>query len=51
MTINKALRTLIDRADELILSIEGTTDQFDAEINRLSKAIVNAENILRAGAQ
>jgi hypothetical protein len=50
MTIKKALKTLIDRADNLTAAIEGTTDQFELEIMQLQEAISNAEQVLNGGA-
>ena len=50
MTIKKALKTLIDRADDLIAAIEGTTDQFELEVRQLQEAVSNAEQVLEGGA-
>jgi hypothetical protein len=51
MTIRKAIKTLIDRADDLIAAIEGTTDQFEPEVAALQAAVTKAEQVLQGGAQ
>jgi hypothetical protein len=51
MTPAQALRKLIDRADDLIAAIEGTTDQFQTEVDRLKGAVGKAEQALKGGAQ
>ena len=40
------LRNLIDRADALIAAIEGTTDQFEPEVQALCAAMNAAEKQL-----
>jgi hypothetical protein len=49
-TPTRALRKLIDRADDLIAAIEGTTDQFETEVGRLQAAVTKAEQVLKGGA-
>ena len=50
MTPIQALKKLIDRADDLIAAIEGTTDQFELEVMQLEDAVTNAEQVLEGGA-
>jgi hypothetical protein len=50
MTIKKALKTLIDRADDLIAAIEGKTDLFETEVSLLTSAVTAAEKVLNGGA-
>jgi len=44
----KALKALIGKADDLIAAIEGTTDQFEAEVSALSEATSAAEKAIQA---
>ncbi len=44
----KALKTLIEKADDLIAAIDGTTGQFEAEVSALSEATSAAEKAMRA---
>jgi hypothetical protein len=44
----KALKTLIQKADDLIAAIDGTTGQFEAEVSALSEATSAAEKAMRA---
>jgi hypothetical protein len=51
MTPIQALRKLIDRADDLIAAIEGTTDQFETEVACLQQGVTEAEQVLVAKAK
>jgi hypothetical protein len=42
------LRTLIEKADDLIAAIDGTTDQFEVEVSALSSATSAAEKAMQA---
>lgn len=44
----KTLKTLIQKADDLIAAIDGTTGQFEAEVSALSEATSAAEKAMRA---
>ena len=44
----KALKTLIQKADDLIAAIDGTTGQFEAEVSALSEATSAAEKVIQA---
>ena len=45
----ESVETLIERADDLISAIDGTTGQFEAEVAALSEAVSAAEKVaLRA---
>jgi len=44
----KALKTLIQKADDLIAAIDGTTGQFEAEVSALSEATSAAEKAMQA---
>ena len=43
----KALKTLIQKADDLIAAIDGTTGQFEAEVSALSEATSAAEKAMQ----
>jgi hypothetical protein len=45
----RRIRSLIDRADDLIAAIEGTTDQFEPEVARLQAAVTKAEQVRKGG--
>ena len=44
----KALKALIEKADDLIAAIDGTTGQFEAEVSALSEATSAAEKAMQA---
>ena len=44
----KAMAALIDKADDLIAAIDGTTGQFEAEVSALSEATSAAEKAMQA---
>ena len=44
----KALTALVEKADNLIAAIEGTTGQFEAEVSALSEATSAAEKAMQA---
>lgn len=44
--LKHALRTLIDRADDLEAAVSGATDQFEDELSRLSAAATASEKTL-----
>jgi hypothetical protein len=44
----KAMAALIDKADDLIAAIDGTTGQFEAEVSALSEATSAAEKAIQA---
>ena len=46
--VRKALKALIQKADDLIAAIDGTTGQFEAEVSALSEAATAAEKAMRA---
>ena len=46
--VSKALKNLIEKADDLIAAIDGTTGQFEAEVSALSEATSAAEKAMRA---
>ena len=43
----KALKALIEKADDLIAAIDGTTGQFEAEVSALSEATSAAEKAMQ----
>jgi hypothetical protein len=47
----RCIARLINRADDLIAAIEGTTDQFETEASLLTTAVTAAEKVLKGGAQ
>jgi hypothetical protein len=51
MTIEKALKDVIDSAVDLIAAIDDTTDQFQMEVAELHDAIATARQFLKGGAQ
>lgn len=46
--LEAALRELISKSDDIHAAIEGTTDQFEAEVSALSEATSAAEKVLLA---
>jgi hypothetical protein len=44
------IKRLLKRSDDLIASIEGTTDQFQPEVMHLQEAAIKAEQVLKGGA-
>jgi hypothetical protein len=44
----KALKALIEKADDLIAAIDGTTDQFEDEVSALTDAASAAEKAMHA---
>jgi hypothetical protein len=43
----KALKALIEKTDDLIAAIDGTTGQFEAEVSALSEATSTAEKAMQ----
>lgn len=48
--LSHILKTLIEKADNLIAAIEGITCQFEPEVSALADAASAAESVLEAGA-
>ena len=46
----KALKTLIEKADDLIAAIDGATDQFEDEVSALSEAASAGEKVIAKAA-
>jgi hypothetical protein len=51
MTPKQALGVLIIAATDLLLAIDGATDQFEPEVQRLQNAIAEADKARLGGAQ
>ena len=49
MTSTQAIQALVNRAENLIHAIAGATDEFNAEIVELRKAIARVEHLLDGG--
>jgi hypothetical protein len=46
--LHEALKVLIEKAGDLTASVEGTTDQFEAQVSALTDAASAAEKALQA---